>query len=401
MIKFYSVKNFRSISEEVSIDFVAKKYKETKLNPLEDNILPLIGIYGPNGGGKSSIINSMGFLKLIIETINNPIEFNRLMSICQANKNSENLNKPIEWKIELISQNKNVYRYTLKANKNEIEYESLELLKNKNSILFFERNFSSISLNTKYFPNVKISSNNLWNSSGSLFSFLYNINQNEHIQDAFNELIKIFVIDITKIEPISFNPHLGYNVYNIDFNVLENYKKDFLEIFKEIDINITDYKIDETKNLWLTKKSQFGTFKLPFHLESEGTKRIIQLMSLFVLEIKNGSTFFIDEIDSKLHTKLLGYVLKLFRSNGNKKSQLIFTSHDMNTLDSEFLRKDEVYFAALNESYFTEMVCLSSFKDGIREKTSYSKKYLDGKLGFDPYISKSIKWLEDDNEKNE
>ena len=69
----------------------------------------------------------------------------------------------------------------------------------------------------------------------------------------------------------------------------------------------------------------------------------------------------------------------------------------MNTLDSKYLRKDEVYFAALNENYFTNVTSLSSFED-IRDKSSYSSQYLKGKLGYDPYITRAIKWLNDEKE---
>lgn len=74
-------------------------------------------------------------------------------------------------------------------------------------------------------------------------------------------------------------------------------------------------------------------------------------MSYFFVGIKNGWIFVIDELDSRLHTKLLGYIIDLFHSKENRRSQIIFTSHDMNTLDSKYLRKDEVYFVALNENY--------------------------------------------------
>ena len=54
----------------------------------------------------------------------------------------------------------------------------------------------------------------------------------------------------------------------------------------------------------------------------------------------DGQITFIDELDAKLHPKLLRYVISLFKNkNVNKKgAQLLFTSHDMTTMKSFALR---------------------------------------------------------------
>jgi hypothetical protein len=47
----------------------------------------------------------------------------------------------------------------------------------------------------------------------------------------------------------------------------------------------------------------------------------------------------------------------MFTKN-NKGAQLIFSSHDMPTLSSSIFRKDEIYFAAINDSKFTSIISL-------------------------------------------
>lgn len=61
-----------------------------------------------------------------------------------------------------------------------------------------------------------------------------------------------------------------------------------------------------------------------------------------------GTTLVIDELDAKLHPALLQYVIKLFTDMGiNKKcGQLIFTSHDLSTMNNEVFRRDEIWFVA-------------------------------------------------------
>ena len=62
MLLSYSIKNWKSIREKCTIDFKAKSIKDhqdNKYHLLDNSILPIVVIYGPNGGGKSNFIDSI------------------------------------------------------------------------------------------------------------------------------------------------------------------------------------------------------------------------------------------------------------------------------------------------------------------------------------------------------
>ncbi|MBD5422983.1 MAG: AAA family ATPase [Mycoplasma sp.] len=387
-----------SIKHEEKINFKAKSYKETKIKSLDNNLLAIISIYGPNGGGKSSIIHSLFMLINLIKVNIDKQKINSTLNQINIYKNSTQKNKPIIWKMHVISHNKRYYKYSISVNNNEIIHESLEYsekLDGKYENVFNRTSSSEYKLGES-FNNIRLRAIDF----GSLLSYLYTNIDNEFIVEFYNEINKFFAFNNLFNDPIVLvpNPLIPKIQYNINRPILEKEKDKFLKLFKEIDVNIIDYKFTNNlgnEHLILVKNNENGTFELDFSLESEGTKKIIQLMSYFFIGIHDGWTFVIDELDSRLHTKLLGYIIDLFHSKQNKKSQIIFTSHDMNTLNPKYLRKDEVYFAALNESYFTNLISLSSFED-IRNKSSYSSQYLSGKLGYDPYISRAIKWLDDE-----
>ena len=398
MLISYSISNFMSIKHEEKINFKAKSYKETKIKSLDNNLLAIISIYGPNGGGKSSIIHSLFMLINLIKVNIDKQKINSTLNQINIYKNSTQKNKPIIWKMHVISHNKRYYKYSISVNNNEIIHESLEYsekLDGKYENVFNRTSSSEYKLGES-FNNIRLRAIDF----GSLLSYLYTNIDNEFIVEFYNEINKFFAFNNLFNDPIVLvpNPLIPKIQYNINRPILEKEKDKFLKLFKEIDVNIIDYKFTNNlgnEHLILVKNNENGTFELDFSLESEGTKKIIQLMSYFFIGIHDGWTFVIDELDSRLHTKLLGYIIDLFHSKQNKKSQIIFTSHDMNTLNPKYLRKDEVYFAALNESYFTNLISLSSFED-IRNKSSYSSQYLSGKLGYDPYISRAIKWLDDE-----
>ena len=62
-------------------------------------------------------------------------------------------------------------------------------------------------------------------------------------------------------------------------------------------------------------------------------------------------TVVVDELDAKLHPKLLRYVILLFKDPEVNKngSQLIFSSQDVSAMRNDVFRRDEVWFAARTE----------------------------------------------------
>ena len=114
-----------------------------------------------------------------------------------------------------------------------------------------------------------------------------------------------------------------------------------------------------------------------------------------------GGILVVDELDAKLHPKLLEFIIQLFtnKETNKKGAQLILTSHDVSTMNSDVFRRDEIWFCALNPDNVSMLYSLYSFKkeDGTktRKDESYGKRYLEGKYGADPYLRKMIDWEDD------
>ena len=71
MLIQFSFKNFKVFKEEVLLDFLPASINEHKNTLLKDPadgecILPLIGIYGPNSGGKSTVLNALSCLSSLV-----------------------------------------------------------------------------------------------------------------------------------------------------------------------------------------------------------------------------------------------------------------------------------------------------------------------------------------------
>ena len=97
-----------------------------------------------------------------------------------------------------------------------------------------------------------------------------------------------------------------------------------------------------------------------------------------------------------MHTLLADFILDLIHASSN--SQLLFTSHNTNLIDTTRLRKDQILFVNKKEDGSTEVYSLFDFKE-FRENMDAEKGYMQGRFDAIPIVGSSvdrlIKLLED------
>ena len=175
------------------------------------------------------------------------------------------------------------------------------------------------------------------------------------------------------------------------------YKEQFIRALNDMDLDITDYRYDEDSHQLFMKRN-FGSaeYELPFSAESDGTKKLIAALPVILLALREGRMVIIDELDAKLHPKLLKYVISLFKNREINKygAQLLFTSHDMYTLKNTVFRRDEIWFAAENNAHESEIYSLHEIRgednDRVKNTAAYDKQYMEGRYGADPYLSNML-----------
>ncbi len=119
--------------------------------------------------------------------------------------------------------------------------------------------------------------------------------------------------------------------------------------------------------------------------ESDGTQRLFDLIPAYDV-LKNGRVVFIDEVDRSFHSKLTTeFVRKYFDVTSGKNCQLICTTHDLNLLTLNLLRKDEIWFAERTDEHSTRLYSLSEFK--TRNDKNILNDYVQGRYGAIPCIS--------------
>ena len=356
MLCQFSVKNYKSIRDEITFDMQAAAISEHTDRVIKDSdeqlFLPVSALYGPNGGGKSNVLEALQALGTMVLRPVHATKQNRAADY-KFNRypvkpfvfSEEGKNNPTEFEIFFRTKIAE-YRYVLRIKENIIVYESLDRVKletGRKSALFLRKG-EEISLRG-IFARLKISDG--LSQSLPLLSYLGITYMN-------NDVVKD-VID--------------WFEYGIDL----------IEVFTQH--NVDGYKAE-----------------LTLSEESSGTKKLFGLLPFIAKSLASGSTLVIDELDAKIHPVLLRYVIMLFNNMEINRhgAQLVFTSHDLSTMNSEVFRRDEIWFVAKGNNQNSKLYSLVEFKTGngevVRKDAKYDKQYLEGKYGADPYLRKIIDW---------
>ncbi|MCI8951584.1 MAG: ATP-binding protein [Lachnospiraceae bacterium] len=403
MLCQFTVKNFKSIRDEATFDMQAAAISEHEDKIIKDIdgdlFLPVSVIYGPNGGGKSNVLEAL-------HTLNSKV-LRPLCAACDKTDCEIKARKiPVEpfafseesrkesTEFEVFFRTKLAeYRYILHIKGEAVIYESLDRIKletGRRSALF-TRSESQVSLKG-VFGKFRIS--NELSASLPLLSYLgITYKKNEIVADVLEWFED-------SIDFLNYgNP---YQELRTAVAKSEKIKSLVLDMIREMDLDIEDFRIEEKDDDRIevyTKHIVEGySAEITLSEESSGTKKLFGLLPFIASSLVYGTTLVIDELDAKIHPLLLQSIIERFTDmNINRRgAQLIFTSHDLSTMNGSLFRRDEIWFVAKGNGQNSKLYSLVEFKndkgESVRKDAKYDKQYLESKYGADPYLRKIIDW---------
>lgn len=408
----FSLKNFLSFKEKETFVFFNSNDESLKESLLEvENerftLSAVSAIYGANASGKTNLLKAIGFLKFLLITtssrrVNEPIPF-LPFKLTQ--------NEPTTFEIIFISEGirygyfttfnqekvllEGLYTYPRGKQKKVFEREYL----NEKYVYSYSREYQSIlkDIETKSLPN------KFFLSTVAEWSVLPEIKNS--IDFFENKII---------INTDYLNPNWQhYTAEQLETN--EELKNMFLKILQEINPTIKNIK-----SKVIRKQMSLEDFpsELPIELrllmgkgesvqtdikiiyekdnlildlseESRGIQKLFEIGGPLLDIILKGEILIFDELETSLHPLLARKIIELFNNKKfNKKgAQLLFTTHDTNLLDLNFLRRDQIWITEKGREtdYSTKLVCLSQIK-GIRKDENIQKGFLQGKYTKVPFL---------------
>ena len=127
-----------------------------------------------------------------------------------------------------------------------------------------------------------------------------------------------------------------------------------------------------------------GDKELDEALESRGTKRYMGLATLLYDLLVRGVILPIDEVETSIHYELLSYFIRVFLVNSKRGGQLVLSTHDINLLDEDYIRRDVIWFTDKNDGGETQLVRLSTL--GLHKTLSVYNAYRQEKLVNLPFL---------------
>lgn len=404
MLCQFSVRNFKSIRDTIILNMQAASISEHMDQVIYDQdeevFLPVSVIYGPNGGGKSNVLEAILAmvakvrLPVFAAGPNSSQEMSRQMAISVKPFAFSNETKESATEFEVFFRTKLAeYRYVLHVMKDRVIYESLDRIKmdtGRKSALF-ERNADQILLKGEL---AKLKKSEDVSEQLPLLSYLAIMySNNEVIRDVFNW----FAYQVEFLNYAS-----PFQEQQIEVIMQKEMKELFLMMLEEMDIPIIDFRTVEEDNeiaeIFTKHSGEHYDEELTFREESNGTRKLFHLLPHIIKSLLQGGTLIVDELDARLHPLLIKHIIRMYTNLSINKhgAQLVFTSHDLSTMNSDMFRRDEIWFVAKGTEENSLLYSLVEFKDekgtSVRKDAKFDKQYLEGKYGADPYLKKIIDW---------
>ncbi|HXM44419.1 MAG TPA: ATP-binding protein [Bryobacteraceae bacterium] len=433
MIVSFSVSNFRSFSEEETISLVASNrlsgIHDDHAVPIPDSkkkVLMTAVLYGANGAGKSNLLKALRHVKSVAlsgRTVHQPFRF------------AAPANAPSTFDLQFIAADR-LYRFGFKVDEERITEEWLFQVVGNQQKPLYERT-------TDENGRVTVDAQGLKDAGEKVMalatvggpqdqSFLATANATLGAEDLGGELGDVLTWFKESLRLISPDESIGLLGHLLDqdpdflsfagaFLKSASTGVDHLEVLKK------EIAKDELGNLapdWVFRgltKGRDGSVRVglggnellverkgenrvyrisvqaahehepgtvvPLELseESDGTRRLLNLIpALHHLRTTN-AVYFIDEIDRSLHPTLVREFLEFFlKSRDGGTCQLIVTTHESSLLDQDLLRRDEIWFAEKDQTGATRLYSLLDFK--VRNDLEIRKHYLQGRFGAVPFL---------------
>lgn len=380
MVLEMRLSNMFSFRDEVTLDLQAAKIQTKKARELEGNLfsvdgeqmLKSVALFGANASGKSNVIKA---IRACVNMVRSSHNYNVDTRFAISPFKFEGYaNKPSSFYICFLL-NGVEYEYSFSFMHDEIITETLYYYPNGRKSLVFRRDESRGTEKKDIYEFKTVIKRPFDVADNTSKKTLYISRASQMDREIAQKIFLFFCNDIV----------LDYQVANIDSldNLFKERKEQMLEVLRTADSDIIDFKIQNNAITTFHRTNPSVAFDFETE-ESEGTKTLFRMMVRMIGIIHEGKMLLVDEIDNSLHTQLVEFVIGMF--NHSNHAQLIYTIHNTHLLNTDFQRRDQVYFVNKREDGSSDLYSLFDFKD-FRDTLDMEKAYLQGRFDAIPTIS--------------
>ena len=414
MLLQFNITNALSFKKEAILNLVAtsdRAHQDNLIRFRKEEVVPTVAIYGANAAGKSNIFKAMTSAIMFVRFSQN-MQIDSRIGITPFLMDEEGKNG--KTRFDFIYTYEDVkYEYSFTADTYRVYEEYLYAYKSARPSLIFERTevnkyryTVSLRKTLKQYEE-KNTDNKLFLSTATV----WNCKETECAFRWFAEMIDTYNSESLKRTMADA----------IVTDKTGELKEIAIKLLKAADFNISDYRfyvkrgtptnlslppgitfdeelLDNMQSLEIEMLHDIetgnGTEKrsLPLQMESGGTQLFFAYCPAVMEALKKGKTITIDEIDNGLHPMLVRQLVELFNNPETNPygAQLIFNTHDIDLLNLDLLRRDQIYFVEKdNRTGESDLYALSDFSPRKTEKIQ--KGYMLGRYGAIPDL-REVEW---------
>lgn len=409
MLLQFNVTNAFSFKREAILDLVAGKdsaHHENLISAGKQNVLPTLTIYGANAAGKSNLFRALTAAIMLVRN-SAAMQIDSDTGIIPFVMDDEGRRGRTRFDFIFIFEGIK-YEYGFVADGKKVYEEYLYEYKSAKPSMIFEReNVNEYRYTLSLRKTMKpFESKNTDNKLFLATATAWNCKETEKPFRWFAEMIDTYngdsvqasmadALDADDGEEIrefakKYLQYADFNITDYSFTVKAGLPEDFvlppgLSFDESILSNMKRWELTMLHSI--EKNGEEYTVPMQFQKESSGTQLFFAYCPAIYRAIKSGKTVVIDEIDNGLHPMLVRSLVELFNNKDTNPNgaQLIFNTHDIELLDLDLMRRDQIYFVEKNnKTGESELYALSDFSP--RKSDKIQKGYMLGRYGAIPNI---------------
>ena len=424
MIAEFKIRNFYSLRDEQTLSFIPTNDDTSRDIYTEEvadgvSLLKIGCIYGSNASGKTNILKALDFFTqfMINDDLNKGDEIGVVPFLLDDVSRQERTQFEMTFYL-----NREKYRLNLVLDDKVIYEETLQVYSSVQPTLLYKRTYNAEKDATDIVFGGKVGlvkksreaiEGNTFNKRTVIAAF-----GKSNVEKSRLNLVYDFFSQ--RIAPIMYpqSSLMDFTKRRITKDRDGKLKKFILHFLKASDFNISDIAIHEEEvsitpemelmikntsgmpekakeeilkkgtlrsdEMFFVHHTSNGDKELGEELESRGTKRYMGLATILYDLLVHGVILPIDEIETSIHYELLSYFIKVFLVNSKRGGQLIVSTHDVNLLDEDYIRRDVIWFTDKNDCGETQLIRLSTL--GLHKTLSVYNAYKQEKLVDLPFL---------------
>ena len=363
---------------------------------------------------KTNLIQSIGFLKNLVRNSSKESQVGENIKIIPFLLDKNSTAEPSFFEVVFIIGDTR-YRYGFEVDETKILKEWLFHCRKRETNLFLRTN-NNIETSSAFREGTKsVKEKTRDNALFLSVCAQFNGKISTHILNWFNSVQNLF-------------GDYDIDYRNFSLNQVKNnsiLKEKMMSLLQRFDIGLLDMQIDEDKidldnipsetqervrralhgkikdnqiifdrieaiHPFFDGNKRIGEMSIDWNLESNGTRKLLNISGPIFDTLDKGYILFVDEIDTRLHPFITRELIKLFNScqTNPNNAQLIFATHDPKLLSGDLLRRDQIWFTEKNSRGASKLYSLFDFKP--RNDKNLEKSYMEGRFGGVPYIKNII-----------